>query len=56
MSYGGLLKQVTGSAVHDMFHPNTCCAQDYINWLKQQRIGPVYIDLTGRTDATEAGW
>ena len=27
--------------------------QDYITWLKQQRIGPVYIDLTGRSDATE---
>eukprot|EP00913_Durusdinium_trenchii_P034462 g32243.t1 len=28
-------------------------AGDYITWLKQQRIGPVYIDLTGRSDATE---
>ncbi|CAK8986411.1 unnamed protein product [Durusdinium trenchii] len=28
-------------------------ARDYITWLKQQRIGPVYIDLTGRSDATE---
>ena len=31
--------------------------QDYITWLKQQRIGPVFIDLSGRSDGTEVvGW
>ncbi|CAE7941071.1 unnamed protein product, partial [Symbiodinium necroappetens] len=28
-------------------------ARDYITWLKQQRIGPVYIDISSRSDATE---
>ena len=28
-------------------------SQDYITWLKQQRIGPVYIDISSRSDATE---
>ncbi|OLP83760.1 hypothetical protein AK812_SmicGene35431 [Symbiodinium microadriaticum] len=27
--------------------------RDYITWLKQQRIGPVYIDISSRSDATE---
>lgn len=28
-------------------------ARDYITWLKQQRIGPVFIDLSGRSDGIE---
>lgn len=28
-------------------------ARDYMTWLKQQRVGPVYIDLSGRKDASE---
>ena len=28
--------------------------KDYITWLKQQRIGPVFIDISSRSDASEA--
>lgn len=50
---GCILEYIGQVAYMAGVHAERQRARDYINWLKQQRIGPVYIDLTGRSDASE---
>ncbi|CAJ1405014.1 unnamed protein product [Effrenium voratum] len=50
---GCILEYVGNVACMAGMPPERQRARDYITWLKQQRVGPVFIDISQRTDATE---
>lgn len=50
---GCILEYIGNVAYMAGAKPERQRARDYMTWLKKQRTGPVFIDITGRSDATE---